>query len=319
MANNLPTLQPANMTEAIEFSKMLAQSELVPKGYRNRPQDILVCIQWGYEVGLQPLQALQNISVINGKPSIWGDSMLALVKKHPACAGVSEYIEGEGDNMTAHCEVKRRYGDEIEVTKASFSVDDAKKAALWGKDTYKRYPKRMLTMRARGFALRNAFPDALQGLISQEEAQDMPEEKQEPRNVTPPANPLNAIEASPEPESEIIVEDTGEVIEAPIEAPEAEQSAAEYQVVSAKGQPVGDVLSSLDDFANEFLKMMVTYANAEKTASGKELSPRDRMTMLRQLRENNQDTLDQLSEADMQIVTDAYKKHLAKLGASNGG
>ena len=319
MANNLPTLQPANITEAIEFSKMLAQSELVPKGYRNRPQDILVCIQWGYEVGLQPLQALQNISVINGKPSIWGDAMLALVKKHPACAGVSEYIEGEGDKMTAHCEVKRRYGDEIEVTKTSFSVDDAKKAALWGKDTYKRYPKRMLTMRARGFALRNAFPDALQGLISQEEAQDLPQEKQEPRNVTPPANPLDAIEAPAAPQGEIVVEDTGEIIEAPVEATEVEQTAIEYQMISARGQPVGAPLPTLERFANDFLVKMKMYADAERTASGKDLPPRDRMTMLRQLRENNQDTLDQLSESEMQIVTEAYKKHLAKLGAESNG
>lgn len=317
MANNLPTLAPANMTEAIEFSKMLAQSEMVPKNYQRKPQDVLVCIQWGYEVGLQPLQALQNIAVINGKPSIYGDAALALVKNHPACAGVSEWIEGKGDDQTAYCKVKRRYGDEIEETTRSFSVADAKRARLWNKQgPWSQYPDRMLAMRARGFAVRDAFPDALKGIITQEEAQDMPKEM---TNVTPPANPLNAIEASPEPQSEIVVEDTGEVIEAPTEAPEAEQPAIEYQVVSARGQPVGDALSSLDDFANEFLKMMVTYANAEKTASGKELSPRDRMTMLRQLRENNQDTLDQLAEADMQIVTDAYKKHLAKLGASNGG
>ncbi|NBT52033.1 MAG: transcriptional regulator, partial [Marivivens sp.] len=42
MANNLPTLAPANMTEAIEFSKMLAQSEMVPKNYQRKPQDVLV-------------------------------------------------------------------------------------------------------------------------------------------------------------------------------------------------------------------------------------------------------------------------------------
>ncbi|NBQ51856.1 MAG: hypothetical protein EBV86_18190, partial [Marivivens sp.] len=259
----------------------------------------------------------QNIAVINGKPSIYGDAALALVKNHPACAGVSEWIEGKGDEQTAHCKVKRRYGDEIEETTRSFSVADAKRARLWNKQgPWSQYPDRMLAMRARGFAVRDAFPDALKGIITQEEAQDMPKEM---TNVTPPANPLNAIEAAPEPQAEIVVEDTGEVIEASTEAPEAEQPAIEYQVVSARGQPVGNVMSSLDDFANEFLKMMVTYANAEKTASGKELSPRDRMTMLRQLRENNQDTLDQLAEADMQIVTDAYKKHLATLGASNNG
>jgi len=62
--------------------------------------------------------------------------------------------------------------------------------------------------------------------------------------------------------------------------------------------------------------MMTTYSQAERTASGKELPPRERMTMLKQLRQNNQVILDQLDESGMVIITEAYKKHLAKLGAS---
>ena len=78
--NKLPTLAPQNMTEAMDFSKMLASSQMVPKQYQRKPQDILVAVQWGYELGLQPLQALQNIAIINGKPSVYGDAALALVK-----------------------------------------------------------------------------------------------------------------------------------------------------------------------------------------------------------------------------------------------
>jgi hypothetical protein len=51
------------MTEAIEFSNMLSRSQMVPKNYQNKPEDVLVAVQWGYEIGLAPLQALQNISV----------------------------------------------------------------------------------------------------------------------------------------------------------------------------------------------------------------------------------------------------------------
>ena len=60
------TLAPQNMTEAMEFSKMLAQSGMVPNNFKGKPQDCLVAMQWGFEVGLQPMQALQNIAVING-------------------------------------------------------------------------------------------------------------------------------------------------------------------------------------------------------------------------------------------------------------
>jgi len=56
--NKLPTLAPQTMGEAIEFSKMVAGSGMVPNNYKNKPQDVLVAVQWGYEMGLQPLQAL---------------------------------------------------------------------------------------------------------------------------------------------------------------------------------------------------------------------------------------------------------------------
>ena len=206
---NLPTLAPKSMGEAIEFSKMISSSGMVPAAYKNKPQDILVAIQWGYEVGLQPMQALQNIAVINGKPSVYGDAAIALVKADPRCRGVKETIEGEGEKMVARCVVRRAYGEEIEETEATFSVDDAKRAKLWGKQgPWSQYPKRMLAMRARGFAIRDAFPDAMKGMITAEEAQDYPTKA--PRDVTPAPDP------APEPEIEQQIEDA-ETIEDPIQ------------------------------------------------------------------------------------------------------
>jgi hypothetical protein len=125
------------------------------------------------------MQSLQSIAVINGRPTIWGDAALALVQSSPVCEYVREYTEGDGDSLTAVCEVQRR--GYPQPTVARFSVADAKTAKLWGKrgrdgqDTpWVTHPKRMLELRARGFALRNAFADALRGLITAEEAQDYP-------------------------------------------------------------------------------------------------------------------------------------------------
>ena len=206
---NFSTLAPKSIGEAIDFSKMISSSGMVPAAYKGKRQDILVAIQWGYEVGLQPMQALQNIAVINGKPSVYGDAAIALVKADPRCRGVKETIEGEGEKMVARCVVRRGYGDEIHETEATFSVDDAKRAKLWGKQgPWSQYPKRMLAMRARGFAIRDAFPDAMKGMITAEEAQDYPTKA--PRDVTPKPEPL------PEPEPEIQVEEA-ETIEDPIQ------------------------------------------------------------------------------------------------------
>ena len=160
--------------DAYRFSKMVAASEFAPKDFKGKPESCLLAIQHGSEVGLSPMQSLQSIAVINGRPTIWGDAALALVQSSPVCEYVREFTEGDGDNMAAVCEAKRR-GYPAPTT-VRFSVADAKKAGLWGKSgPWTQYPARMLTLRARGFALRNAFADALRGLITAEEAQDYPQ------------------------------------------------------------------------------------------------------------------------------------------------
>ena len=163
----------ASFDDAFRFAKMVSGSEFAPKDFKGKPESCLLAIQHGSEVGLSPMQSLQSIAVINGRPTIWGDAALALVQSCPVCEYVREYIEGDGDNLTAVCEAKRQGYPSPSVSR--FSVADAKKAGLWGKSgPWTQYPTRMLALRARGFALRNAFADALRGLITAEEARDYP-------------------------------------------------------------------------------------------------------------------------------------------------
>lgn len=167
------TFAPTNLAEAMRFAEILAKSGMVPKEYVEKPEAIVVAIQMGMEVGLQPMQAIQNISVINGRPSIWGDGALALVKTHPEFEYIKEDdLEAIRKNSKAVCSIKRRGQPEVKVT---FSVEDAKMAGLWGRTgPWTTYWPRMLQMRARGFAIRDSFPDALKGIILREEAMDIP-------------------------------------------------------------------------------------------------------------------------------------------------
>ena len=292
----LPTLAPQNMTEAMEFSKILATSNMVPAAYKGKPQDILVAIGWGYEVGLQPMQALQNIAVINGKPSVYGDAALALVKADSRCAGVKEWIEGEGDDMIAHCLVKRRYNEDMEETVATFSVMDAKQARLWGKQgPWQQYPKRMLAMRARGFAIRDAFPDAMKGMITAEEAQDYPTA---PRDVTPKANPLDNIkppvEAVQEAPAPIEVEPIEEAIE--IQEPERDELGLpplpneDAMVVQLHdGTRYKDTFETIEESSLALIHLVKLYVKNTHNLRGEEMPVRDRMTMIKAVRDNNRD------------------------------
>ena len=312
------TLTPQNMTEAMDFAKMLAQSGMVPSNFKGKPQDCLVAMQWGFEVGLQPMQALQNIAVINGKPSIWGDAALALVRSHPDCKGVEEKLEGEGDEMRAVCTVMRAHGEMIEKTIRYFSVANAKTARLWGKQgPWTQYPERMLAQRARGFALRDACPDALKGIITREEAEDIPTK---PKNITPepPKNQLDDIKAPESEEQETVVVDTGEVIEDAVEPPE-EQESYVYTVVGRTGMQLEEPTTDPDKFGNGLMRVFCTAALSERDKEGNPINERDRLSLLKQLKEANQEGIDNMPEEVKQIVADEYRKQLKILGAKLNG
>jgi hypothetical protein len=311
------------MGEAIEFSKMLADSSMVPKAYQGKPQDIMVCVQWGYELGLAPMQALQNIAVINGKPSVYGDAMAALVQASPVCEGIEETMEGEGTpNPTAVC-VARRKGRNPVIAK--FSVEDAKRAGLWNKQgPWTAYPKRMLQMRARGFALRDAFPDVLKGLISAEEASDYPEEAKpkQIKDVTPvPANPLDLIAPPappPEPELTVVVDNVIDV-EPQNDSAESAEPVAEpvvlggVELMAPKDDGTVVVYCSetdLESWSNAYEDL------ADRTARAGKRLPRDRMTVLKKLRDVNQATLNQLDAVKRLRHSAAYSKRIAALGAA---
>lgn len=163
---------PQSLTEALTLAKMVADSDLVPKDYRGKAGNVIVAWQLGAELGLHPMQAVQNIAVINGRPGVWGDAVLALVMGRNVLADFSEWCEGEGDNLTAYCKVTRK-GIPTPFIR-SFSVAEAKAAGLFGKDTYRAYLKRMLQMRARGFGLRDSCPDILKGTYLAEELEGEP-------------------------------------------------------------------------------------------------------------------------------------------------
>lgn len=174
------TLTPTTFDEAWRMAQILAKTEFAPLAFRGKPDAILGALAMGAEVGLSPMQALQSITIINGHASLWGDGQLAVVRRDPSVIKVDEFLDDK--TMKATCVLKRKNASgEEEITTRSFSVEDAKTAGLWNKPgTWQSYPKRMLQMRARSFALRDGAADLLRGFAQAEEMLDV-----EPKNVTP--------------------------------------------------------------------------------------------------------------------------------------
>lgn len=185
-------IQFGTLDELWRFAQYITKSGFAPKGM-DSAEAIVVAMEMGLEIGLSPMASIQNIAVINGRPAVWGDVPLAIARNTGQLEVFEEWYEENGkrldrspsilnDTTTAVCRIKRT-GYVPSTT--TFSIADAKRAALFGKaGPWSQYPQRMLQMRARGFALRDQFGDALKGLITKEEAEDI-DPVQKAKNITP--------------------------------------------------------------------------------------------------------------------------------------
>jgi len=154
----------------------------------NTPAQAMIRMQAGMELGLGWLWSLVNVMVVNGRPAVWGDALPGILKARLDCEDIIESDPGQlakdGENAVARCEVLRVGKHPVVRT---YSVNDAKRAGLWKKiGPWQTNPYRQLQMRARGFACRDAFPDALRGLGVIEELRDV--------------EPRQQVESKPKPE-----------------------------------------------------------------------------------------------------------------------
>ncbi len=204
---NVAAFRPQNFDDAWRLANALANgsAKMIPDHYRGDVGATFAAMAKGAELGMSPMAALSTIAVINGRPALWGDALPALVLAHGH--RLDEKVEGEGDKMVATATVTR--GDSGQTITRTFSVDDAKKAQLWSKKgPWQQYPKRMLQMRARGFAVRDGCADAMVGLGVSEELSDIARGNRM-RDVTP-EEAGNAILATLPPVEDEVARDVGD-------------------------------------------------------------------------------------------------------------
>lgn len=153
-----------------KYAELLYRGGITPKGC-GKPEALAALIEIGRDVGLPATQAIANVKVVNGRPSIYGDAALALVRASGLLVEFREWDSGSGDDYGWTCLAHRVGAKEPRI--CTFTVADAKRARLWGKEgPWTDYPARMLMFRARGFALRDEFTDVLCGLALTEEVED---------------------------------------------------------------------------------------------------------------------------------------------------
>jgi hypothetical protein len=159
---------PRHSGDVKRLANLAFSSGLAPKGATNVAQAIMG-IMAGMEVGLTFVQACRQVMVVNGSPSLWGDAPLGLVMKSGHLEDIQVRWEGTKTEDSSCSVVVKRKGVAT-AGEGKFAAADARAAGLWGKKgPWTNYPRRMLELRARAFALRNMFPDVLLGCAIAEE------------------------------------------------------------------------------------------------------------------------------------------------------
>ncbi|KKX29226.1 hypothetical protein [Rhizobium sp. LC145] len=205
---------PQTFEETLRVARAVVASGLAPAALVGKltgddaAAAVAVAIMSGAELGLKPMVSLRSFTVINGKPALYGDGLINVVRMSGKVAYLRTGCEEQNGKMVGFCEAKR--SDTGEEKRVEFSQDDAIRARLWderatvkkqvwenGQKVWRdnvpndapwyRFPKRMLAWRAAGYCLRELFGDVLGGIRDEFEAREIAD-AEDMRDVTPPTS-----------------------------------------------------------------------------------------------------------------------------------
>lgn len=145
--------------DRLQHAQAVAQSSLIPDGYRNQPANILWAMDLADALGIPFPQVMQTMAVMHGRMTMSADLMAAVVRR----AGHRLRVREQGMSVTA---ILIRHDDpdyEFEVT---WDEAKARRAGLWGqRGPWSLYPAQMLRSRAITEVCRQGASDALAGTV----------------------------------------------------------------------------------------------------------------------------------------------------------
>lgn len=180
----------SSMKEVETLAGRIAKSELVPLAYRNKPDDIFVAMLMGNEVGIGPMQAIQNIDVIEGRPQARARLKKVLALRNPNC----EYFRCvETSTAKATFETKRK--NDPEPTRLTYTIEEANAAGLTRKPNWMKNPAAMLRARCEGALADIVYSDSTLGVPADEYDEDPPASRVELKDVTDAAPAVKDVSA----------------------------------------------------------------------------------------------------------------------------
>lgn len=218
--------QAKAMSAAHELGTAMAQTAMVPKHFQGKPGDCAAAILYGAELGLNAIQSLQNIMVINGKPGIEARTMVALVKKRGYRV---ETVESGPESVTV-----RGTAPSGESESSTWTMARATTAGFTSNALYKKIPEQMLYAKAATEVCRKLAPDVLLGMPYSVEELRLEPRRVESERVSAPSGGVAGVRAR-----------LGVDKPAPAPAPEVPVEESAPAPVSASGSELNDMLAIL--------------------------------------------------------------------------
>jgi len=158
-------LDAESMGAAKQLADVLCATDMVPAAFKNKPDNGAAAILYGAEIGLNPIQSLQQIFVVQGKPAIYARTMVALVERN-GC--IVQTVASDDNSVTVHGRDTRTGKEEV----STWDYERAKKAGYTQNKKYDTDPQAMLYAKAATEVCRKLAPGVLLGIsMSREEAE----------------------------------------------------------------------------------------------------------------------------------------------------
>lgn len=167
--SNALALVPRDTNEAFQLATRAITSGLFAQ--LRKPEEALVILMMGAELGLGPMQALRSIYVVSGKTVLSADLLVALVRRSGECASWRVV-----ESTDQRCEIRTTRKGETQEETCVWTMERAIKAGVTSKPTWKNFPAQMLKARAAAELARQVYPDVgIAGLYTRDEIEDQPQ------------------------------------------------------------------------------------------------------------------------------------------------
>ena len=172
----------------MQLARDMAESDIIPKDFRGKPANVFLAIEMAHRLGLGTMEVMQNLYVVHGTPSLSSKFLIGLANRSGRFRGGLRFeVTGDGERMAVRCyATDRETAEELEVT---VTMAQAKRAGWTKNSKYVEMPEQMCSYRAATFFVRRYCPEVMLGMMTVDEANELPRSVA----IEPVSDPLDAI------------------------------------------------------------------------------------------------------------------------------